>query len=48
MLKPIDQAYADLVDSGFIKPTEATLSVLPGVTRAAFVLTAAGEQTKNS
>jgi hypothetical protein len=47
-LAPIDRAYADLVDSGLLTPSEATLSVLPGVTRSALVLTEAGEKAKQS
>jgi hypothetical protein len=47
-LAPLDRAYAELIGAGLLKPSEATLSVLPGVTRPAFLLTEAGERAKQS
>jgi hypothetical protein len=47
-LKKIDDAYEELVRSGFMQKTAATVAVLPKVTRNQFLLTMNGNNFRKT
>jgi len=47
-LKLVDAAYEELVRSGLMERTAGTYTVLPGVVRQPFVLTASGKDARKS